>query len=105
MDNCLYCVPLQNKNQKTFNNPVQGKIFKVNQYMASRPFVRQGALAQRRSNYQGSRFPVAKDFAGKAAVAPLRNRPFNNNVMPYLNKARYSLHYLSILLVLRQRNL
>ncbi|CAN1253866.1 hypothetical protein LINPERPRIM_LOCUS8456 [Linum perenne] len=73
--------------------------------MASRPFVRQGAFAQRRSNFQGSHFPVAKDFARKAVVAPLRNRPFNNNAMPYSNKARYSLHYLSILLVLRHRNL
>ncbi|CAN1300122.1 hypothetical protein LINPERPRIM_LOCUS24465 [Linum perenne] len=77
-----------NKNQKTFNNPVQGKAFKVNQYMASRPFVRQGALAQKRSNFQGNHFPVAKDFARKAAVAPLRNRPFNNNALPYSNKAR-----------------
>ncbi|CAN1300120.1 hypothetical protein LINPERPRIM_LOCUS24465 [Linum perenne] len=85
---CLCCVRLQNKNQKTFNNPVQGKAFKVNQYMASRPFVRQGALAQKRSNFQGNHFPVAKDFARKAAVAPLRNRPFNNNALPYSNKAR-----------------
>ncbi|CAN0840957.1 hypothetical protein LINGRAHAP2_LOCUS3026 [Linum grandiflorum] len=66
-----------NKNQKVFNNHVQGKAFK-------------GALAQKRSNFQGSHFPIAKDFARKAAVVPLRNsnRPFNNNAMPNANKAR-----------------
>ncbi|CAN0840962.1 hypothetical protein LINGRAHAP2_LOCUS3026 [Linum grandiflorum] len=59
--------------------------------MDARPFVRQGALAQKRSNFQGSHFPIAKDFARKAAVVPLRNsnRPFNNNAMPNANKARY----------------
>ncbi|CAN0840954.1 hypothetical protein LINGRAHAP2_LOCUS3026 [Linum grandiflorum] len=84
------CFVLQNKNQKVFNNHVQGKAFKVNQYMDSRSFVRQGALAQKRSNFQGSHFPIAKDFARKAAVVPLRNsnRPFNNNAMPNANKAR-----------------
>ncbi|CAN0840960.1 hypothetical protein LINGRAHAP2_LOCUS3026 [Linum grandiflorum] len=58
--------------------------------MDARPFVRQGALAQKRSNFQGSHFPIAKDFARKAAVVPLRNsnRPFNNNAMPNANKAR-----------------
>ncbi|CAN0840961.1 hypothetical protein LINGRAHAP2_LOCUS3026 [Linum grandiflorum] len=56
--------------------------------MDARPFVRQGALAQKRSNFQGSHFPIAKDFARKAAVVPLRNsnRPFNNNAMPNANK-------------------
>ncbi|CAI0408708.1 unnamed protein product, partial [Linum tenue] len=77
-----------NKNQRLFNNSVQEKALKVQRYMASRPFVRQGALAQKRSNFQGNHFPIAKEFAQKAAVAPLRNRPFERNVMSNPNKAR-----------------
>lgn len=48
----------------------------------------QGALAQRRSNFQGNQFPLAAEFARKAAVAPLRNRAFGYNRMPNW-KARY----------------
>ncbi|CAL1386528.1 unnamed protein product [Linum trigynum] len=77
-----------NKNQRMFNNSAQEKALKVQKYMASRPFVRQGALAQRRSNFQGNHFPIAKDIAQKAAVAPLRNRPFERNLMSNPNKAR-----------------
>ncbi|CAI0441127.1 unnamed protein product [Linum tenue] len=84
-----------NKNQRMFNNSAQEKALKVQKYMASRPFVRQGALAQRRSNFQGNHFPIAKDIAQKAAVAPLRNRPFERNLMSNPNKARYSLALIS----------
>lgn len=39
----------------------------------------QGALAQRRSNFQGNQFPVANMVARKAAAAPIRNRPYMGN--------------------------
>lgn len=48
----------------------------------------QGVLAQRRSNFQGNQFPLATDFARKAAVAPLGNRAFSHNRMANW-KARY----------------
>ncbi|XP_051136919.1 uncharacterized protein LOC127255443 isoform X2 [Andrographis paniculata] len=48
----------------------------------------QGALAQRRSNFQGNQFPVATEAARKAAVAPLRNRAFSRNKAFNPNKPR-----------------
>lgn len=48
----------------------------------------QGVLAQRRSNFQGNQFPLATEFARKAAVAPLRNRAFSHNRLANW-KARY----------------
>ncbi|CAI0441129.1 unnamed protein product [Linum tenue] len=90
-----------NKNQRMFNNSAQEKALKVQKYMASRPFVRQGALAQRRSNFQGNHFPIAKDIAQKAAVAPLRNRPFERNLMSNPNKARENKVTMNMVLTLR----
>lgn len=49
----------------------------------------QGALAQRRSNFQGNQFPVTTEVARKAAVAPLRGRPFVRNGLANPDKARY----------------
>ncbi|OVA14692.1 hypothetical protein BVC80_1819g4 [Macleaya cordata] len=77
-----------NKGQKFFNagagaaargNPASGNSLKVRQFMDSRSSVRQGALAQRRSNFQGNHFSLATEVARKAAAAPTRNRPFNRS--------------------------
>ncbi|GMH22639.1 hypothetical protein Nepgr_024482 [Nepenthes gracilis] len=64
-----------NKSRKFFNG-AQGKQLRMRQYMDSRSALRQGVLAQRRSNFQGNRFPIASEAARRAAVAPLRNRAF-----------------------------
>ncbi|KAJ9148073.1 hypothetical protein P3X46_030168 [Hevea brasiliensis] len=77
-----------NKSQIVFNNAAQQKSVKVQRYMNSRPFVRQGALAQRRSNFQGNQFPVTTEFARKAAVASFRSRPFVRNGLANSDKAR-----------------
>ncbi|KAL9268077.1 hypothetical protein AKJ16_DCAP22192 [Drosera capensis] len=63
-----------NKNKRMFNG-AQDKSAKVRQYMDSRSSLRQGALARRRSNFQGNAFPLASEAARKAIVAPLRNIP------------------------------
>nr|XP_043628554.1 uncharacterized protein LOC122599989 [Erigeron canadensis] len=70
---------IPNKNQKFFNNGVQDKAMKMRRFMDSRSSIRQGALAQRRSNYQGNQFPFTAEAAKKAAVAPMNNRNFNRN--------------------------
>ena len=48
-----------------------------------------GVLAQRRSNFQGNRFPLAAEAARRAAVAPFRIRAFNGSRVANLNKPRY----------------
>ncbi|XP_076904002.1 uncharacterized protein LOC143559245 [Bidens hawaiensis] len=68
---------LPNKNQKFSNNAVQDKSMRLRRFMDSRSTLRQGALAQRRSNFQGNQFPLAAEAARKAAVAPIHNRNFN----------------------------
>ncbi|PIA48988.1 hypothetical protein AQUCO_01300094v1 [Aquilegia coerulea] len=70
-----------NKTQRPFNAAGQGNSLKMRRFMDSRSSLRQGALAQRRSNYQGNQFPRATEAARKAATAPIRNRPFNRNRM------------------------
>ncbi|KAK9067943.1 hypothetical protein SSX86_012054 [Deinandra increscens subsp. villosa] len=70
---------IPNKNQKFSNNVVQDKSMRVRRFMDSRSSLRQGALAQRRSNFQGNQFPLAAEAARKAAVAPMQNRNFNRN--------------------------
>ncbi|KAL5750098.1 hypothetical protein ACOSP7_024701 [Xanthoceras sorbifolium] len=78
-----------NKSQKAFSNTVQEKAFKVRQYMGSRSSVRQGVLAQRRSNFQGNHFPLTNEVARKATYAPARNRAFNGSTVPNrMNRAR-----------------
>ncbi|XP_002509970.2 uncharacterized protein LOC8288020 [Ricinus communis] len=77
-----------NKSQKLFSNVAQEKALKVQRYMDSRPFVRQGALAKKRSNFQGNQFPLTTEVARKAAFAPFRSRPFDRNVVANSEKAR-----------------
>ncbi|GAV65764.1 hypothetical protein CFOL_v3_09278 [Cephalotus follicularis] len=77
-----------NKNQRILNNSAKEKAFKVRQYMDSRSSVRQGILAQRRSNFQGNQFPLATEAARRAAAAPLHNRAFNTSRVANSNKAR-----------------
>ncbi|MBA0740395.1 hypothetical protein Gogos_013597 [Gossypium gossypioides] len=69
---------IPNKIQRPVSNAAKDKALKVRQYMDSRASVRQGVLAQRRSNFQGNRFPFVAEAARRAAVAPFRNRAFNS---------------------------
>ncbi|KAL6646438.1 hypothetical protein ACP70R_018046 [Stipagrostis hirtigluma subsp. patula] len=59
--------PFQNGNTSQGNAKVQ-------RFMESRSSIRQGVLAQRRSNLGGNQFPVTKQAAKKAAMMPVRNR-------------------------------
>ncbi|KAG6791600.1 hypothetical protein POTOM_000725 [Populus tomentosa] len=77
------------KNQKTFN-PAHEKALKVRRYMDMGPLVRQGALAQRRSNFHGNQFPLTSEAARKAAVAPFHSRSFGRNFIANSNNARYN---------------
>ncbi|XP_024019446.1 uncharacterized protein LOC21411199 isoform X2 [Morus notabilis] len=70
-----------NKGQSFLKTAVQEKSAKVRRYMDSRSSVRQGFLAQRRSNFQGNQFPLAAEAARKAANAAFRNRAFPHNQM------------------------
>lgn len=79
---------LSNRGQKSFNNVSQDKGLKVKRFMDTRSSLRQGALAQRRSNFQGNQFPLATEAAKKAAVAPIRNRAFNRSRPFNVNKSR-----------------
>ena len=60
----------------------------------------QGALAQRRSNFQGNQFPLATEAARKAAAAPLRNRAFGRNRAANWNKTRYFIPKVYLFLIL-----
>ncbi|XWS48795.1 hypothetical protein CRYUN_Cryun13aG0107300 [Craigia yunnanensis] len=77
-----------NKNQKPVSNAAKEKALKVRQYMDSRSSHRQGFLAQRRSNFQGNRFPLAAEAARRASVAPFRARTSNGSRVANLNKPR-----------------
>ncbi|GAB2300903.1 hypothetical protein Dimus_034940 [Dionaea muscipula] len=76
-----------NKRRRIFTLS-QDKSVKVRQYMDSRSSLRQGVLAQRRSNFQGNRFPLASEAASRAAAAPLRNVPFPRGRTVPWNKRR-----------------
>ncbi|RDX98054.1 hypothetical protein CR513_19090, partial [Mucuna pruriens] len=78
-----------NKSQKFSNNFTQDKSSRAQHYMESRSSLRQGALAKRRSNFQGNQFPLAAEIARKAVTAPLRNRLPNRNRVANWNKARF----------------
>ncbi|ESW30570.1 hypothetical protein PHAVU_002G164100 [Phaseolus vulgaris] len=78
-----------NKTQKFANNFTQDKSAKVKRYMESRSSIRQGAIAKRRSNFQGNQFPAAVEVARKAAIAPLQNRVPNRNRVSNWNKTRF----------------
>ncbi|XP_010918106.1 uncharacterized protein [Elaeis guineensis] len=59
-------------------NSSQGST-KAQRFMDSRSSIRQGVLAQRRSNFHGNQFPVTTEVARRAAVAPIRKRGANWN--------------------------
>ncbi|KAF3951750.1 hypothetical protein CMV_022634 [Castanea mollissima] len=77
-----------NKIQKFPNNIARDKSTNVRRFMDTRSSLRQGALAQRRSNFQGNQFPLATEAARKAAAAPLHNRAFGRNRAANWNKTR-----------------
>nr|KJB37503.1 hypothetical protein B456_006G207500 [Gossypium raimondii] len=66
---------IPNKIQRPVSNAAKDKALK-------------GVLAQRRSNFQGNRFPFVAEAARRAAVAPFRNRAFNSRRVANLNKPR-----------------
>ncbi|KAL8141784.1 hypothetical protein V2J09_014816 [Rumex salicifolius] len=76
-----------NKSHKHFDSNGTQESLKVRKYMESRSSLRQGVLAQRRSNFQSGRYPVATEDAKNAVTeqsteateAPMRNRDFNRN--------------------------
>jgi len=79
---------VSNRSQNFLNNAAQEKSAKVKRFMDSRSSFRQGALAKRRSNFQGNQFPLATEAARKAAVVPLNNRHFNRSRAVNVNKQR-----------------
>ncbi|PHT39575.1 hypothetical protein CQW23_18429 [Capsicum baccatum] len=80
---------VSNRSQKFSNNIAQDKSAKIQRFMDSRSSMRQGALAQRRSNFQGNKFPLATEAARRAAVAPIHNRVFNRSWAVNVNKQRF----------------
>ncbi|KAL6530866.1 hypothetical protein OROGR_014726 [Orobanche gracilis] len=77
---------VSNKGQKFVNKVSQDNSLKVRRFMDTRSSIRQGALAQRRSNFQANQFPLATEAAKKAAVAPIRGRAFNRTRRFNVNK-------------------
>ncbi|EPS61520.1 hypothetical protein M569_13277 [Genlisea aurea] len=67
---------VSNRNQNVFNNAAQNKSLKAQRFMDTRSSLRQGALAQRRSNFKDNQFSFTAEAAKKAAVAPLNIGPF-----------------------------
>lgn len=78
---------VSNRSRKFVNNASQDKNAKLRRFMDSKSTLRQGALAKRRSNYQGNQFPLANEAAKKAVVAPIR-RPFSGSRAVNVNKQR-----------------
>ncbi|KAJ4981004.1 hypothetical protein NE237_031841 [Protea cynaroides] len=66
----------------------QGNASKMHRFIDSRSSIRQGVLAQRRSNFMGNQFPMATEAAKKAAAAPIRARALGHNRMVNWNKPR-----------------
>ncbi|KAL6544158.1 hypothetical protein OROGR_010655 [Orobanche gracilis] len=89
---------VSNKGQKFVNKVSQDNSLKVRRFVDTRSSIRQGALAQRRSNFQANQFPLATEAAKKATIAPIRGRAFNGirpfNVNKRLNKATMSIRLL-----------
>ncbi|KAL1569182.1 hypothetical protein AAHA92_00692 [Salvia divinorum] len=79
---------VSNKGQKSLNNASQDKGLKVKRFMDTRASLRQGALAKRRSNFQGNQFPLATEAAKKASVAPIHNKASNRFRPLNVNKSR-----------------
>ncbi|XP_022985420.1 uncharacterized protein LOC111483428 isoform X2 [Cucurbita maxima] len=76
-----------NKMQKFPNNVTQDRPRKLQRFMDSRSSVRQGALAKRRSNFQGNQFALTTEVSRRAVVAPTRPRAFYRRA-PNWNKTR-----------------
>ncbi|XP_047342395.1 uncharacterized protein LOC124945914 isoform X2 [Impatiens glandulifera] len=72
---------ISNRNQKSSNQTAQDKSLKARHFIESRSSIRQGTLAQRRSNFQGNKFPLATETARKAAITsmPVRGRTYNRS--------------------------
>ncbi|XP_020574923.1 uncharacterized protein LOC110020957 [Phalaenopsis equestris] len=66
-----------NKNQGFLNDRVAQRNAKVQRFMNTRSAIRQGVLAQRRTNFKGNQFPLTTEVARRAAVVPIRNRAVN----------------------------
>ncbi|KAG9448273.1 hypothetical protein H6P81_014401 [Aristolochia fimbriata] len=82
---------IPNKNRRFLNGgSFQGNAAKVQRFMDSRTSLRQGVLAQRRSNFRGNQFPLTTEVAKKAAVAvaPIRNRAFTRPRVGTWNRPR-----------------
>ncbi|KAJ8483984.1 hypothetical protein OPV22_016469 [Ensete ventricosum] len=52
---------------------------KVQQFIDSRSSIRQGLLAQRRTNFHGNQFQMTTEIARKVSAMPIRNRPVNQS--------------------------
>ncbi|KAK1275285.1 hypothetical protein QJS04_geneDACA012816 [Acorus gramineus] len=58
----------------------RGNSFKMQRFMNTKSSVRQGVLAQRRMNLNGTQLPLTTEFAGKAAAAaPVQRKVVNRN--------------------------
>ncbi|XXG42395.1 hypothetical protein AAC387_Pa01g2686 [Persea americana] len=80
--------PSSNKSRGFSSAPAFQGNSKVQRFMDSRSSIRQGVLAQRRSNFRGAQFTLAKEAAKKAAVTPIRNRVLIRNRAANWNKPR-----------------
>ncbi|XP_058095933.1 uncharacterized protein LOC131241216 isoform X2 [Magnolia sinica] len=82
--------PRASKISRGFLNGVasQVKSSKILRFMDSRSSLRQDVLAQRRSNFKGNQFAVAKGVARRAAIAPIWNRTCTRNSGMHWNKPR-----------------
>ncbi|KAJ6792448.1 uncharacterized protein M6B38_262515 [Iris pallida] len=67
------------KSQGFLNGSASRRNSVIQRFMDSRSSIRQGVLAQRRSNFRGNQFPVTTNVAKKAAVMPIRNVMVNRN--------------------------
>ncbi|XP_043717568.1 uncharacterized protein LOC122665480 [Telopea speciosissima] len=78
-----------NKNQNFLNvGSNVGNASKVCRFMDSRSSVRQGFLAQRRSNFQGNQFPLTTEAIKTAAAAPVHARALGCSRMFNWNKPK-----------------
>ncbi|KAK8954118.1 hypothetical protein KSP39_PZI001752 [Platanthera zijinensis] len=66
-----------NKSQGLLNDPVAQRNVKVQRFMNSRSSIRQGLLAQRRTNFKANQFPLTTEVARRVAALPNRNRVAN----------------------------
>ncbi|XP_047971323.1 uncharacterized protein LOC125214368 isoform X1 [Salvia hispanica] len=79
---------VSNRGQKFVANAGQDRFVKGQNFLDTRSSLRQGALARRRSNFQGNQFLASSQAARKAAVAPIRHRDFNQRRTFNVNKPR-----------------